>query len=219
MNFVEELKKLQTMQHELDEKIIETKGLEGQDLFLNMLLALYTEVGEMANEWRGFKHWSDDQGPRVEIFVDCETCQGTGDSNYETIQEDAEGVGGHEYIDCESCGGSGSSGPKNPLLEEYADCFSFLLYIGNELDFQPIFLFENDIDAGKPITVRFLELHGGISVLYHNWKYDEPCLEIYEFTLNRFLFLGEALGFTREQIVSAYKEKNAINHVRQEIGY
>ncbi|WP_203362416.1 dUTP diphosphatase [Bacillus sp. REN10] len=209
MNFVEELKNLQVMQHELDEKIIETKGLEGQDLFLNMLLALYTEVGEMANEWRGFKHWSDDQEPRYK--VECHCCRGKGGFTgvFSSIPDEKEM--------CTYCNGSGIQ--ERPLLEEYADCFSFLLHIGNELDFQPIFLFENDIDAGKPITVRFLELHGGISVLYHNWKHDEPCLEIYEFTLNRFLFLGEALGFSREQIVAAYKEKNAINHARQESGY
>lgn len=43
---------------------------------LNWLtLSLHTEIGEMANEWRGFKMWSNDRSPRVpemlEEYVDC----------------------------------------------------------------------------------------------------------------------------------------------------
>lgn len=62
-------------QRQLDDYIIDKKGLEGQDLVPNRLLALQVELGELANEWRGFKHWSDDQDPRrekmLEEYVDC----------------------------------------------------------------------------------------------------------------------------------------------------
>ncbi|WP_339273546.1 dUTP diphosphatase [Paenibacillus sp. FSL W8-0426] len=59
--------KLFEMQKMLDARIIEEKGLRGQDLLPNTILALQVELGEMANEWRGFKHWSNDQEPRVKV--------------------------------------------------------------------------------------------------------------------------------------------------------
>lgn len=69
------LSKLFEMQKVLDERIILEKGLEGQDLLPNKILALQVELGEMANEWRGFKHWSSDRKPRteklLEEYVDC----------------------------------------------------------------------------------------------------------------------------------------------------
>lgn len=38
----------------------------GEDRFKKRLLALAVEVGECANEWRGFKFWSKDQQPRIQ---------------------------------------------------------------------------------------------------------------------------------------------------------
>lgn len=37
----------------------------GENRFKKRLLALAVEVGECANEWRGFKFWSKDQQPRT----------------------------------------------------------------------------------------------------------------------------------------------------------
>ena len=36
--------------------------IEGQNLFYNTILALQVEIGELANETRCFKHWSN-KGP------------------------------------------------------------------------------------------------------------------------------------------------------------
>ena len=47
------------MQEVLDTRIIKEHGLEGQNLFYNMILALQVEIGELANETRCFKHWSN----------------------------------------------------------------------------------------------------------------------------------------------------------------
>jgi dimeric dUTPase (all-alpha-NTP-PPase superfamily) len=70
-----EIAKMFELQKELDAKIIREKGLEGKDLLPNTVLALQVELGELANEWRGFKHWSADQEPRTEKmlveYVDC----------------------------------------------------------------------------------------------------------------------------------------------------
>lgn len=69
------LKKLYFMQEKLDKRIIREKGLQGQDLLENTVTALLVELGETANEWRGFKHWSADRRPRTEKllveYVDC----------------------------------------------------------------------------------------------------------------------------------------------------
>ena len=56
------------VQRELDQHIIEKKGLEGQDLLPQKILALQVELGELANEWRGFKFWRNDQEPRKSVY-------------------------------------------------------------------------------------------------------------------------------------------------------
>lgn len=96
------LTKLFEMQRELDERIIKEKGLEGQDLLPQKILALQVELGECANEWRGFKFWSKDQQPRYEK---------------KTIAF-ADPGGPFEHV-------------SYPLLEEYIDCLHFILSIGN----------------------------------------------------------------------------------------
>lgn len=64
------LYKLFKIQAKLDEKIVKEKGLEGQDLLDKKILALQVELGELANEWRGFKFWSNDQKPRTVKYIE-----------------------------------------------------------------------------------------------------------------------------------------------------
>ena len=63
------LTKLYEMQKLLDQRIVEQHGLEGQDLLPQKILALQVELGECANEWRGFKFWSKDRKPRNKSAV------------------------------------------------------------------------------------------------------------------------------------------------------
>ncbi|QUH21442.1 dUTP diphosphatase [Alkaliphilus sp. B6464] len=78
------LKELFKKQSKLDICIIEEKGLTVHILIHKKILALQVELGELANEWRGFKFWSEDQIPRdnnhpnqlagnplLEEYVDC----------------------------------------------------------------------------------------------------------------------------------------------------
>lgn len=68
------LEKLLKMQKAFDDRIIDKHELDGQDLFSNKILALKVELGELANEWQGFKHWKEDPQPKpdmLEEFVDC----------------------------------------------------------------------------------------------------------------------------------------------------
>ena len=48
-------------QKKLDDHIIQEKGLQGQDLLDKKILALQVELGELCQEWRGFKFWSEDR--------------------------------------------------------------------------------------------------------------------------------------------------------------
>lgn len=63
------LEKMFEMQKELDNRIIKEKGLEGRDLLPGLILALQVELAECANEWRGFKFWSNDQQPRRKMHT------------------------------------------------------------------------------------------------------------------------------------------------------
>jgi dimeric dUTPase (all-alpha-NTP-PPase superfamily) len=58
------------LQSELDSHIMdEHPELKGQDNSDWKVLALLVELGECANEWRGFKKWSKDQDPRLKIVI------------------------------------------------------------------------------------------------------------------------------------------------------
>lgn len=64
------LEKMLAAQKKLDERIVKEKGLEAKDLVANTYVALDVELGEMANEARWFKHWSNDQEPRKESLLE-----------------------------------------------------------------------------------------------------------------------------------------------------
>lgn len=64
------LQKLFQMQRKLDENIEKNNPLkQGENRFDHKILALYVELGECANEWRGFKFWSKDREPRTKVPV------------------------------------------------------------------------------------------------------------------------------------------------------
>ena len=61
-------------QRELDAYILEQQSLEGQDVLEEKILALLVELGELANETRCFKFWSQkpssDKAVVLEEYVD-----------------------------------------------------------------------------------------------------------------------------------------------------
>lgn len=81
--------KLFDTQRVLDARIAkEHPRVEGEDRLAKKILALQVELGECANEWRGFKFWSNDQEPRISRFA-----PGVAESyNYNPLLE--------EYVDC-----------------------------------------------------------------------------------------------------------------------
>jgi dimeric dUTPase (all-alpha-NTP-PPase superfamily) len=68
------LTRLFEMQQELDERIKKEHHLEEASLFERKVLALLVELGELANETRCFKYWSNkpssDKGVVLEEYVD-----------------------------------------------------------------------------------------------------------------------------------------------------
>lgn len=161
------LSKLFEMQRELDNRIIQQHELQGVDLLPNKILALQVELGELANEWKGFKHW------KVVKIVD-----------------------------------------NRKLLEEYVDCLHFILSIGNHNykykicleDTHPI-LFGEIIHQFNYLFNKFGDFGANRTIMNYKvmWRV--------------FMGLGEQLGFTWEQIVQAYLEKNKVNHERQDTNY
>lgn len=200
-----DLKKLFEMQNTLDERIIKEKKLEGQDLLSQKILALQVELGELAQEWRGFKFWSEDQEART--VSSCRRCNGAGklyyiDTKYQKTKEN-----------CHECNGTGIDNKKNPLLEEYVDDLHFILSIGLDLGFAKDYEYIK-VNIIPDTTIMFNRLFDLIAQLKKKENFT------YYTLLNEFIGFGiERLGFTWEQIEAAYFSKNEVNHVRQDTGY
>ena len=191
----------------LDKRIVKEKGLEGQDLLPMKILALQVELGELANEWRGFKFWSKDQEPRTFKSVYSYLCKECGPQR---------------SVDCQKCGSENRLNEYNgnPLLEEYVDCLHFILSIGLELGIDAEQKFEDYVTPS--ITTQFAIIFYDIANLSRSEfdKWDrEYVLELFDELCVGFIGLGHMLGFTWEQIEQAYYAKNKINHVRQATGY
>ena len=208
------LVKLFEMQRQLDAHIEkEHPRQEGEDRLAKKILALQVEIGELANCWRGFKFWSNDQTPRViaERGV-CVHCAGTGNTFFDDDEE--------EWEDCQYCKGEGEE-IYNPLLEEYVDCLHFILSIGLELG-MPHQLLLGNAQENETLDDDFIALYGEVHTLYLAYKCQlnkKVVRGYYESVFEHFLTLGERLGYTWEQIEEAYMKKNAENHSRQERGY
>ncbi|MEX3715404.1 dUTP diphosphatase [Cytobacillus horneckiae] len=165
---------------------------KGSDRFEKLILALQVELGECANEWRGFKFWSVDQEPRVGKERKLQIL------NFESLEELLESI------------------PRNPLLEEYVDGLHFILELGIEIyfeDFEMIYRLA-EMDRQRPVTSQFRRIFFLVSMFDKN-KSTVTFIEL----ISEYLILGELLEFSFEEIEEAYYQKNAVNHSRQNEGY
>ena len=199
------LSKLFELQKVLDEKIIKEKNLEGRDLLPMKILALQVELGELANEWRGFKFWSKDQSPRKRWSGGCDKCDywEAKDSERRSLRPDGS--------ECDCYNGLR---PVNTVLEEYVDCLHFILTIGLELGVgNPKFSYK--ICGEDSVTDYFRVVFWRTSEIIES---DNP-QPWFNDLFTSFYALGEQLGFNWTEVEQAYITKNEINHVRQANGY
>lgn len=202
-----DIEQLYEMQRALDARIIKEKGLEGQDLIPNTVLALQVELGELANEWRGFKHWSNDRAPRYE----------------KKTAAFADPGGPFENI-------------TYPLLEEYIDCFHFFLSIARQKDWLNNLYIPEDAIAetqdegldggvgGALLEVMYWLLKMNMEVDRDEFIEEKLGKTKQEFCFRNAWFVFIAIGtvgfgFDYDQIAAAYMEKNKVNHERQSNGY
>ncbi|WP_258729594.1 dUTP diphosphatase [Bacillus atrophaeus] len=185
------LEKMFEMQKALDDRIIKEKGLEGQDLLPNLILALQVELAECANEWRGFKHWSNDQEPRICVI----------DKKGQTAKEYYKNPLLEEYVDCLH------------FILSIGNRIGF----NNDATIQQIIKRskEREVETNIGIGKAFSHLMSLVFGFYFSIEDEGTYVRSFE----RFLNLGKMLGFTPEQIEAAYMEKNAVNHQRQKEGY
>lgn len=99
---------------------------------------------------------------------------------------------------------------REKALEEYVDCLHFALSLSNywevidDIEFEQYAYSENNSLAIGYMTLDY--------VLIRCVEGDETCL-LYLFDI------GNYLGFSWEEIYSAYKKKNAVNYERLRNGY
>jgi len=196
------LTKLFETQAALDEHIMqEHPELRGQNNLDWKLLALQVELGECANEWRGFKKWSKDQEPRTKVPVTA-----WGEPYKNPLLE--------EYVDCLHF--ILSIGLENHTYVQFGDKFTGPVRL--ELtDGFGVIKYHN-------ITTQFLYLFNQIGyltdcILECEMGTGDEIFEQYKQTWQMFVGLGEMLGFTWEQVEEAYYAKNKVNHERQKAGY
>lgn len=69
------IKDLYEKQEQLDNYILNKKGLKKEDIIDDIVLALFVELGELANEVKCFKFWSNKEASSKEVileeYVDC----------------------------------------------------------------------------------------------------------------------------------------------------
>ena len=99
------------------------------------------------------------------------------------------------------------------ILEEYVDSIHFLLSLGIEKNLQML----TDWPEGKvegELTQLFLETIKAI----HHFLYDLT-MDSYKQVWIHYGAIAKKLGFTNEDIISAYLAKNEENYNRQKTGY
>lgn len=105
---------------------------------------------------------------------------------------------------------SHKTGDRHKALVEYVDVLHFLLSYGNSIHFD----FEKyKYNPPTPLDQRDLVL--GLFSIFSSMIYTRQ----FEESLNFFLYLGECLRFSPEEIEKAYYEKTEVNYARQEAGY
>ncbi|SDM15308.1 dUTP diphosphatase [Sediminibacillus halophilus] len=107
----------------------------------------------------------------------------------------------------------------NPTLEEYIDGLHFNLSLGNKIGIN----WDGDfvLNGHGDLMTKFAVINRRLTNAW--WNYHDNMMGEYKtnwlFGFTAYLELGGQLGFSEEEVIKAYEEKNAENFKRQEIGY
>lgn len=200
------------LQEKLEENVNGRNEITKEERIESKLLAIKVELGELANNWRGFKYWKKDKTPLTKGTRETYDVQG------KTTTEEC-----------------------NPLLEEYVDVLHLVMSIGIEEGYKHIDIKKKRIEEGyKYIDIEKEKqdyLETGITfkdttllkqfnnLFYFVVQYEdaenqgEDKEDKYIDLFLAILSLGEMLGYTWNEIVAEYVRKNEINHNRQVNGY
>lgn len=212
------LQKLFEAQAELDAYIEQQHPTQpGENRLEKKVLALLVELGECANEWRGFKFWSNNQEPKTGEEHRCIQCKGDGlVPDFIKFKNN----NGNKFKFCHRCGGSGAVKSKNPLLEEYVDVIHFILSIGNDLRVKDFGFWVFDSVKSWTVENYFNYTFSKVVSLADSLQGEKDCIVYgYYSAIRTLLRLGHKLGFTEEEIEQAYWKKYEINKQRQRDGY
>lgn len=101
---------------------------------------------------------------------------------------------------------------KAVILDEYADGLHFFLSLGLAIDY-PIDALQVVVRP-KELTTQFLDLYEEI-IAFRN----SPDRDHYYRSFSKFISLIPAMGYTREDVIDAYKAKLKVNYERQNTHY
>lgn len=99
------------------------------------------------------------------------------------------------------------------ILEEYVDSIHFILSLGLLKNYTTIKKWPV-IEEQRHLTATFLETQGAILAFIQ-----QPTEDLYLAIWQCYGLLAYNLGFTFEDVVRAYIEKNEVNYNRQRTGY
>jgi dimeric dUTPase (all-alpha-NTP-PPase superfamily) len=106
-----------------------------------------------------------------------------------------------------------ASSEKKVILEEFVDGVHFILSLGINIGIKH-FELRGASYHEEDVTKQFIEIFNSI----HDLKVKRSVTE-YDQLVHQYFYLGELLGFSHEDVVQAYKEKNEVNYKRQQEGY
>lgn len=95
-------------------------------------------------------------------------------------------------------------------LEEFSDVLHFLISISNDIGYTSHTYTEQNAQDLNRLTLGITNLAAVIN------KRDKKIIGM---LFNLIINLGYQLGFTEQEVINAYHEKNKKNHVRQETSY
>ncbi|HLU20909.1 MAG TPA: dUTP diphosphatase [Bacillaceae bacterium] len=100
------------------------------------------------------------------------------------------------------------------ILEEFVDGVHFILSIGLELGFSERDISLVSTEGNEDLVQSFIKIYHLIGELRLHRS-----AESFEELLRQYFILGQSLGFSIDDVQSAYKAKNEVNFKRQQEGY